>query len=343
MSDRPFALCHMHDLAVGGCRGFDPDSTGQDTVFAVRDTHGTRVFRNLCPHEDAPLAWRKDNYMAPGGEAIMCFAHGARFDKLSGECTSGPCVGAYLERLPTEIDSEDQLVLLAVKEASPEPSARFDVRVAQTRLETERIRTIRLESLDGERLPAFTPGAHIEVWPTESIKRTYSLINDPATRDHYLLGVALSESSNGGSRAMHALYPGAILQIGMPHNNFPLELSAPKHILIAGGIGVTPLLSMAAALHDRGANFELHYVTRSRQSTAFINLINQSGFCENVRYYFDEDGPAQNLGNSGLLTSPWQGAHLYVSGPDGFVTATLERASGIWPNAALHNERFGNA
>ncbi len=111
----PVRLCHRDDLVVGSARGFDPAGTGTDTVFAVRDRHGIRVFRNACPHEGTPLGWRKDAFLSPDDTAIMCYAHGARFDLVSGLCFTGPCIGKTLILLPSSVDENGYLVLQIYK------------------------------------------------------------------------------------------------------------------------------------------------------------------------------------------------------------------------------------
>ena len=106
-------LCHLDDFAIGTSRGFDPWREGRDTVFAVRDAAGVRVFRNICPHQGAPLGWRKDRFLTPDGAAIMCFAHGARFDIVSGLCVAGPCPGDSLDLVFSYVDNGGFLVIPA--------------------------------------------------------------------------------------------------------------------------------------------------------------------------------------------------------------------------------------
>ena len=140
----------------------------------------------------------------------------------------------------------------------------FDLRVTDIVAETALIRAIKLARPHGEPLPSWEAGAHVKVRLPDGNERSYSLINtslDPAatTRPHaYRLGVRLEQPSQGGSQFMHALKVGDIVQVKAPSNNFPLEPSSKPVVLLAGGIGVTPVLSMAAALCRGPAAVPLH-------------------------------------------------------------------------------------
>lgn len=102
-------LCRLEDLVDGRSRGFDPLGEGRDTMFVVRRGTNVHAWRNHCPHYDrARMAWKKDEFLDPSGERIMCFAHGALFDIASGECVLGPCLGQSLT--PVEIELRDGLV-----------------------------------------------------------------------------------------------------------------------------------------------------------------------------------------------------------------------------------------
>ncbi|WP_050808384.1 Rieske 2Fe-2S domain-containing protein [Asticcacaulis biprosthecium] len=353
MSKVPSVLCHLEDLPVGTTRGFDPLRAGVDTVFAIRDDAGVRVFRNICPHEGTPLGWRKDQFLTPDGSTIMCFAHAARFDRVTGVCFAGPCLGDRLELLPTEVDDLGRLLLVdtATVVASPRPAksspsrpkpdAVHSVVVSHIYQETPTIRALRIEPLRGEKLPKFTAGAHIDVFLPDNLKRSYSIASSPLATDHYLLGVGLTPDSNGGSRAVHGLARGDRLTISGPRNAFPLEARARRYVLVAAGIGITPLLSMAAQLHASEQTFVLHYCTRSRRDTAFINLIHQSSFCDKVVFHFSEDGPTGRLKPATILAGFAPRSHLYTCGPRPFMQAVLRTADELgWPADSLHYESF---
>ncbi|MGH8693478.1 MAG: PDR/VanB family oxidoreductase, partial [Burkholderiales bacterium] len=218
------------------------------------------------------------------------------------------------------------------------------VRVARKSQEAVDICTFELVSADGGPLPAFSAGSHIDVQLPDGVTRQYSLCNDPGESHRYLLGVLKDPTSRGGSKAMHEVVrEGDVLQISAPKNHFPLAHEAMKSLLLAGGIGVTPILCMAERLKITGADFEMHYCTRSKDRTAFHDRISRSAFAAKVQFHFDDGAPAQKLDIAGLLAAPQAGIHLYVCGPKGFMDAVLNvaRAAG-WPEAQLHYEFFSS-
>jgi vanillate O-demethylase ferredoxin subunit len=149
-------------------------------------------------------------------------------------------------------------------------------------------------------------------------------------------------ASRGGSSAMHDLVnEGDVLEISAPKNHFPLAHEAARSVLLAGGIGVTPILCMAERLAIAGEAFEMHYCTRSRDRTAFHGRIAKSSFADRVAFHFDDGAPQQKLDIEALLATPQAGTHLYVCGPKGFMEVVLRtaRAKG-WPEAQLHYEYF---
>ena len=168
----------------------------------------------------------------------------------------------------------------------------IDVTVSRIRQETSQIRSFVLEPSAGQTLPPFEAGAHIDVAPAPNVIRQYSLVNDPSDRGPYLLGVKREVNGRGGSLAMHQLREGSCLKISPPRNKFALRQDGARSILIAGGIGVTPLLSMAQSLAYRGANFELNYFVQSNSDLAFCDLINDSPWARNVAYHFGVVPPA---------------------------------------------------
>lgn len=109
----PTFLCHLHDLQTNTARGFDPYGVGRDTVFGLLVAGHPKVFSNDCPHMSVPMHYRKDRFMTPGGEYIVCFAHGARFLPESGLCVSGPCRGQSLADLLCRVDEQGRVWLVA--------------------------------------------------------------------------------------------------------------------------------------------------------------------------------------------------------------------------------------
>jgi vanillate monooxygenase ferredoxin subunit len=221
-------------------------------------------------------------------------------------------------------------------------SSAIQVRVARKRVEAVDICTIELVEANGAPLPAFSAGSHIDVELPNGVTRQYSLCNDPSEGHRYLLGVLKDPSTRGGSKAMHEIVQeGDILQISPPKNHFALAHEAKRHLLLAGGIGVTPILCMAERLAVLDADFEMHYCTRSQDRAAFRERIGTSRFAEKVTFHFDDEEPAQKLDIPALLATPQPDTHLYVCGPKGFMDSVLSNARDAgWSEAQLHYEFF---
>lgn len=218
----------------------------------------------------------------------------------------------------------------------------LQVRVERKRNEALDICTFELVSADGQALPAFSAGSHIDVELPGGITRQYSLCNEAGETHRYLIGVLKDPNSRGGSRAIHEqVKEGDRLTISAPRNHFALAHAANHSILFAGGIGITPILCMAERLAVVGESFEMHYCTRTRDRSAFFDRIQASSFAANVQFHFDDGGVEQKLNAGTLLATPAAGVHLYVCGPKGFMDAVLStaRANG-WPEDQLHFEFF---
>ncbi|WP_394789840.1 PDR/VanB family oxidoreductase [Rhodoferax sp.] len=216
------------------------------------------------------------------------------------------------------------------------------VRVARKQIEATDICSYELVAADGAALPAFTAGAHVDVHLPGGLTRPYSLCNDSHETQRYRIGVLRDAASRGGSKAMHeAVHEGDVLEISVPKNHFPLAASASRSLLLAGGIGITPILAMAQALAAAGAPFEMHYCSRAQEHTAFHAEISAAPFGRDVHFHFDDGASVQKLSIPDLLAEVQPGVHLYVCGPKGFMDAVLQtaRASG-WPEEQLHYEFF---
>ncbi len=224
-------------------------------------------------------------------------------------------------------------------------TSELTVRVARKAAQTADIATFELVDAGDRPLPAFSAGSHIDVHLPDGLTRQYSLCNSPAEGHRYLIGVLRDPASRGGSAAMHeAVHEGDLLHISAPKNHFALAHGASHSVLVAGGIGVTPILCMAERLHATGASFEMHYCTRSAERTAFRDRIEGAGYADRVCFHFDAAEPAQKLDLAALLASRAAGVHLYVCGPQGFMEWLLgaARVDG-WPAGQLHYEFFGAA
>lgn len=203
-------------------------------------------------------------------------------------------------------------------------------------LMTPDIAVIDLAPDEGTELPAYTAGAHIDVQTGSGPCRQYSLCG-PSGNGHYRLAVLNEPSSRGGSRAMHALKVGDRLRISAPRNRFPL-VTARRHLLFAGGIGITPLLAMVHQLDAEGGDYTLHYCARSRTHAAFVPELAAN---PHIIFHFDDEDPAQMLDMARDLGKPQPDTAVYVCGPAGFIDHVLGKAEAMgWPPQILHKERF---
>ncbi|MDR8731555.1 PDR/VanB family oxidoreductase [Burkholderia pseudomultivorans] len=223
--------------------------------------------------------------------------------------------------------------------------ASLTIKVARKWQEARDICGFEFVSDDGSPLPGFTAGAHIDVHLPGGLVRQYSLCNHPAQADRYQIAVLLDAEGRGGSRAIHdAVRQGDTVRISTPRNHFPLAAGAAHHLLLAGGIGVTPILSMAERLSSSGEPFAMHYCARSTERMAFVERIAASAFRDRVRLHVDDGEPAQRFDLAAVLAAAPEGTHLYVCGPRGFMDAVLNEARARnWAEERLHYEFFGGA
>lgn len=218
----------------------------------------------------------------------------------------------------------------------------FQVKVLRRREEAQDIASFELARADGGTLPPFSAGSHIDVHLPIGLVRQYSLVNDPHDAAHYRIGVLRDPDSRGGSASMHAhVHEGDMLTISEPRNHFPL-VHAPHTILLAGGIGVTPLLCMAQRLGATGASFELHACNRSLARSAFVEEMRAFG--ERFQLHLDDGDAAQKLDLPAVLAKGPAGSRICVCGPAGFIDFVVNtaKAQGI-PDDHVHLEYFGAA
>ncbi|RMV07765.1 PDR/VanB family oxidoreductase [Pseudomonas savastanoi] len=217
----------------------------------------------------------------------------------------------------------------------------IDVTVLSRNDEALDICSFELVRADGELLPPFTAGAHIDVHLPDGLIRQYSLCNAPNERHRYLIGVLNDPASRGGSRSLHEqIQSGAQLRISEPRNLFPLAGNSRRTLLFGGGIGITPILCMAEQLALEGADFELHYCVRSVERGAFIERLKRSSFADRVTLHLDKQ-PTTALDAANVLAQPQPDTHLYVCGPGGFMQHILDSARAAdWSEDNLHREYF---
>lgn len=225
--------------------------------------------------------------------------------------------------------------------ATPDTRAFFPVRVRRKMRLAELIAGFELVALDGADLPPFTAGAHIDVELPNGRVRQYSLCNDPAQPAlFYEIGVLWDTLGRGGSRSAHQqVSEGDVLRIRAPRNQFSL-VPARRTVLCAGGIGVTPLLSMAWDLHRQGAVFSLHYRARTRARMAYLDRLAAAPFSQQVYCHIDDEQPVP-WDIVQVLGAPAPDAHVYVCGPQGFMDHVTASALALgWQDTHIHVEYF---
>jgi ferredoxin-NADP reductase len=190
---------------------------------------------------------------------------------------------------------------------------------------------------DGRALPAYEPGAHIDVHLPDGLMRQYSLARPYRADQGYLVGVKLDAKTRGGSRWLHdQARVGASFEIGGPRNNFPLKLDAPHTVLIAGGIGITPIWCMAQHLEEIGASFEVHYAVRTRADAAFLAELER--LAPKVKLHVDVEAE-RFLDVPAITAAAPEVAHLYCCGPAPMLEA-FEAACAGRPAEQVHVEYF---
>jgi tetrachlorobenzoquinone reductase len=217
--------------------------------------------------------------------------------------------------------------------AAAEPVA---MRLAAIRYAAEQINLYEFRPVSGEPVRRFTAGAHVDLHLPNGLVRQYSIASGEDERDRYVLGVKREAAGRGGSRLIHdELRVGAVLPVGGPRNNFPLVEDAAHSVLIAGGIGVTPIVSMAARLNSLGRRWQLHYAVRRRSEAAFAEDLCAGG-CFHL--HVDEEAGSV-LDVERLVSESPRDAHLYCCGPapmlDAFVAAAASRSA-----RTVHLEHF---
>ncbi|APW40967.1 phthalate 4,5-dioxygenase [Rhodoferax koreense] len=192
---------------------------------------------------------------------------------------------------------------------------------------------------DGAALPAFTAGSHLTVQVPVGVRRNYSLCSDPADTSRYEIAVKRDERGRGGSLSMaDEVHAGQRLLVSAPRNNFELDERASDFIFIAGGIGITPILSMMRQLKRLGRGFHLYYCTRDPGTTAFMAQL-ESDFPGQVQIHHDHGDMAQALDLWPMFEKPGA-AHVYCCGPRGLMDSVADM-SGHWPSGTVHFESFG--
>lgn len=214
------------------------------------------------------------------------------------------------------------------------------LQIRQIRYEAIGVNSYELVDPQGDELPAAAAGSHIDVHLDNGMIRQYSLCNDPADRRRYVIAVLHEAAGRGGSRRLHeTVHVQDFVHIGSPRNNFRLDPAATRHVLIAGGIGITPLKAMTHTLVRTGADFVLHYCARSPAHAAFAEELVALAGDAHVHLHYDGPEHKGRLDVAALLRERAPGTHLYHCGPPTLMAACTEAAA-HWPAGTVHSEHF---
>jgi len=220
----------------------------------------------------------------------------------------------------------------------------IQVRVDEVVEQTPQIRSLRLVRPDGGPLGPYPPGAHIDVTGPTGVLRQYSLCGPPDVADSLLIAVKLEPDSRGGSKALHGVQVGDTLQISAPRNLLGVAQNAANHLLIAGGIGITPLLSMAYALSGAGENFSLHYFVRSRELAAFVDLLESDPrFVGRVHLHVGVPRTEQDHLLQALAVARGTDEHVYTCGPVPFMDKVCAVFGPVVGESNVHLEHFAGS
>jgi phthalate 4,5-dioxygenase reductase component len=216
------------------------------------------------------------------------------------------------------------------------------LRVFRVSAETPDISVFELRAKDGGELPEFSPGAHISVCTPNGMIRKYSLCNDPAERDHFVIAVLRESDGRGGSASMiDDVREGDEILATAPRNDFPLVPSPAGYTFIAGGIGITPILSMMHHLKSSaGPKFKLYYCTRAKENTAFYEQLSAPEFRGQVVMHHDGGDLGNALDLWPVLENPK--GHVYCCGPRGLMDSVRDM-TGHWNASSVHFEAFSDA
>ena len=218
----------------------------------------------------------------------------------------------------------------------------LQVKVSDIASVTETVKQFTLVAANDEPLPPFSGGSHIVVAMNingRTHRNAYSLMSSTGNTESYQIGVRKQDQSRGGSVYMHEqVKVGDVLEVTYPVNLFAINKMARKHVLVAGGIGITPFLSQISDLNRLGYDYELHYAYRSEEHAAFKDYIED--LCgDKARFYIESEGARIDM--SELLSQKLLGTHVYICGPEPMVNALHLTADSLgWPSNHIHSEQF---
>ena len=226
--------------------------------------------------------------------------------------------------------------------ANEQPLA-MPLRVTRNDKIADGIHLFELRDAGGKPLPEFSAGAHIAIQVPGGLLRKYSLCNDPAERDRYLVAVKREANGRGGSsNLIDKVKTGDTLMVAAPVNDFGLPPRAQDFLFIAGGIGITPIMAMIREVRAQNKRFRLFYCTRSPETTAFRDELSAPEFKDSVTIHYDGGDPAHALDLKPILADRKNREHMYCCGPRPLMEA-VRAMTDHWSSAAVHFEAFSEA
>lgn len=213
----------------------------------------------------------------------------------------------------------------------------LQLRIKQIVWEAPNVLTYEFRSTTGAELPPFTAGAHIEITLQKGMSRSYSIMNPPSERHRYVIAIQKERQGRGGSKWAHQnLRAGDIIDVHGPRNNFALNEDAAQSVFIAGGIGVTPMLSMIARLRELGREWQLYYCARTRATAPFVGLLESDA---RAAMNFDREPDGEMFDIAAAVRAAPPDAHLYCCGPEGMLEA-FQQATRDLDRERVHVEYF---
>ncbi|QPM90426.1 Rieske 2Fe-2S domain-containing protein [Pseudooceanicola algae] len=345
--DLPADLTALRPLPVTApldlCREFAADLAEDPTPlspFCLR--FGSRALWLFLQPSDAGKTILRGLIPGPVGRDVLRYwSH--RFEtlrrRIEAQAAHQPAPAPYA---PVYAPVDPELAAMPARSRQG-PKTELRARIAEHRQTAEGICALRLEPLEPRiPLPTPQPGAHIDIALPNGLTRQYSLTNGPGETGFYEIGVKLEPASRGGSAAVHGdLRQGDTVALSAPRNNFPLRRDAVQTILLAGGIGITPMLAMAQALAAQGLDYCLHAFARSAAHLPFAERRDRLGDAFQPHLGLDPQAVAAQLEQ--ILAAPGFARHVYVCGPGAMLDAARRIAADRgWPEANVHFEYFSN-
>jgi len=216
----------------------------------------------------------------------------------------------------------------------------IQVEITKADMSADGVAVYEFRSVDGQDLPEWKAGAHLDIVVAPEFLRQYSMSGDPADRTKYQIAVLREDEGRGGSKLMHRIFSkGRKIFISRPINHFPLVPLATKTILMGGGIGITPMIAMAHELHAQDREFELHYSGRSRATMGLLNETADFPWADKLHLHITDEGTRADFG--AILPNYQDGWHVYTCGAEHYMRSVMEAAEHAgFPEEACHLEYF---